>query len=49
MADHTFFKEFFFNTVQKILDIVFELSDTEENYAFGGKDFPMTSLLLKSK
>jgi putative methyltransferase (TIGR04325 family) len=44
-----FSKSFFFNTVQKIFDIVFELSDTEENYEFGGKDFPMTSLLLKSK
>jgi len=44
-----FSKSLFFNTVQKISDIVFELSDTEENYAFGGKDFPMTSLLIKSK
>ncbi len=44
-----FSKSLFVKAVQKISDIVFELSDTEENYVFGGKNFPMTSLLLKSK
>jgi len=44
-----FSKTLFLKEIKKLFDIVFELTDYEENYPFKGKNFPMNSLLLKSK
>jgi putative methyltransferase (TIGR04325 family) len=44
-----FSKTLFLKEIKKLFDIVFELTDSEENYPFKGKNFPMNSFLLKSK
>jgi putative methyltransferase (TIGR04325 family) len=44
-----FSKKLFLKEIRKNFEIVFELNDSEENYPFKGRNFPMNSLLLKSK
>jgi len=44
-----FSKNLFLKEIQKIFNIVFELTDTEENYIFKDKTFYVNSLLLKTK
>jgi putative methyltransferase (TIGR04325 family) len=44
-----FSKKLFLKEIRKNFEIVFELNDNEESYPFKGRNFPVNSLLLKTK
>ena len=44
-----FSKKLFLEEIRNYFEIVFELNDNEESYPFKGRNFPMNSLLLKTK